>query len=288
MNVQLVECWTADGVRLNGALAKAESGRGTVPSSVDGLVLVSGVGSSFYSSTLMAELASHFFRLGVTVLRVNTRGHDIITTVQTRQGGRLAGAAYEVVDDCRWDIPAWAAFLTSQGCQRIGLLGHSLGALKVLYSQAREAHAGVCRVVALSPPRLAHDAFLEGPQSAPFRTSLRTATELVDSQQPGQLFEATFPFPLIMSAATYLDKYGPQSRYDLLKYAADVTVPVCFTFGEEELESGNIAFAGLDERIRGLNWNRMPVVHTIPGANHFYSGAVAPVCQAVEAFLCSE
>ena len=283
-NVELVEAWTADGLRLHGALNDGASAI-VEASNVDALVLLSGVGSNFYGSSLMAALADAACRAGVAALRVNTRGHDMISTAQTREGGRLVGAAYEIVDDCRFDVAAWIELLVERGYQRIALLGHSLGALKVLYSEAKQPHPAVSRVIAVSPPRLSHDAFLLGPQSHEFRSSFRRATELAEAGQSDELFRATFPFPLVMSAATYLDKYGPESRYDLTKFAADVAVSTCFTFGEIELHSGGIAFAGIDERVRELDWKSPPVVRTIAGANHFYAGTAAELCSAVFEFL---
>ncbi len=283
-NVELVEAWTADGLRLHGALSNGATAVSEA-SSVDALILLSGVGSNFYGSSLMATLADAACRAGIAALRVNTRGHDMISTAQTREGGRLVGAAYEIVDDCRFDVTAWIDLLAERGYKKIGLLGHSLGALKVLYSQAKQPHSAVSRVVAVSPPWLSHDAFLLGPQSHEFRSSFRRAKELAEAGQPDELFKATFPFPLVMSAATYLDKYGPESRYDLTKFVVDVAVPTCLTFGEVELQSGGVAFVGIDERVRGLDWNSPPVVRTIEGANHFYAGAAAELCSAVLEFL---
>jgi hypothetical protein len=284
MTVQLVETWTEDGIRLHGALTES-AGDGPDDTAVDALVLLSGVGSNFYGSSLMATLADAACHVGIAALRVNTRGHDMISTAHTRDGGRLIGAAYEIVDDCRFDVTAWVGLLVERGYQRIGLLGHSLGALKVLYSQAKQPHQAVSRVIAVSPPRLSHDAFQLGPQSHEFRSSFRRATELSENGQSDELFKATFPFPLVMSAATYLDKYGPESRYDLTKFAADVAVPTCLMFGEVELQSGGIAFAGIDERVRELDWKSPPVVRTIAGANHFYAGTAAELCSAVVEFL---
>ncbi|MHC4877872.1 MAG: alpha/beta fold hydrolase [Planctomycetota bacterium] len=283
MRVEIVEAWTSDGVRLQGVIE--ESGATTAVAGIDALILFSGVGSNFYSASLIANLATTAVNANIAALRVNTRGHDMISTAQTRDGGRLAGAAYEIVDDCRFDVAAWVGLLVDRGYQRVGLLGHSLGALKVLYSQAKHPHPAVAKVIAVSPPRLSHDAFLMGPQSHEFRQSFRTASELAESGRSDELFRATFPFPLVMSAATYLDKYGPESRYDLTKFASDVDVPVSFVFGELELQSGGIAFAGIDERVRELDWKRPPVVRTIAEANHFYAGVSDCLCEVVVELL---
>ena len=74
------------------------------------------------------------------------------------QGGLRQGAAYEAVDDCRHDLTAWVDYLKRRAGSRIGLVGHSLGAVKCLYALAREPGLSVACVVALSPPRLSHAA----------------------------------------------------------------------------------------------------------------------------------
>ena len=54
--------------------------------------------------------------------------------------------AYEVVDDCRHDLAAWLDWLKQLAGPRLGLLGHSLGAVKCLYAQANQPDAAVTRL----------------------------------------------------------------------------------------------------------------------------------------------
>src|SRR5262245_46747409 len=135
MLVNLIQTTTRDGVRLDGMFQPAQ-----VPPavSVDAFCLVHGTGGNFYSSSLFEALGQRLLELGCGVLRVNTRGHDGISTAVTAQGGRRLGAAYEVVDDCRHDLAAWLDWLRQQAGPRVGLIGHSLGALKAIYTLAQE------------------------------------------------------------------------------------------------------------------------------------------------------
>lgn len=271
MLVELVDTQTADGLRLDGFLRTADSdaaGKMTC----DAAILLSGVGSNFYGSSLMRHLSEMLADSGVSVLSVNTRGHDGVSTASTSRGGKLQGAAYEIVDDCRHDVAAWADFLVKRGFSRIALIGHSLGAIKALYSQARQPHKQVGQIVAISPPRLAHKNFHHGPQSPAFFESMSAAQQLADRGEANMLFQATFPFPLVLSAATYIDKYGPESRYDILQFAPRVGCPVLFVYGGVELENGGIAFAGLPEAIAKLSWSNPPSIEVVPNANHFYAG----------------
>src|SRR5437763_4853916 len=102
----------------------------------------------------------------------------------TTRGGRRLGAAYEVVDDCRHDVAAWAGWLRQHAGPRVGLLGHSLGAVKALYATAREPPPPPACVVAVSPPRLSHSWFLAGDQAEAFRATFEQAQALVAAGRP--------------------------------------------------------------------------------------------------------
>ncbi len=163
------------------------------------------------------------------------------------------------------------SYLVGRGFESIALLGHSLGGVKVLYSQAHQAHTAVKQIIAISPPSLSHDRFISGPSAESFHSSMAEAERLNQQGQPEMLFQATFPFPLILSAGTYRDKYGPESRYDFLRFTDKIDQPVLFTFGELELQHGGVAFENLTADIEKGTWTHSPQVLTVPGANHFYA-----------------
>jgi dienelactone hydrolase len=279
--VQLVQVTTRDGVRLDGAYQAAQHS-GSAGLAVDALVLVHGTGGNFYSSTLFDALAERLVSLGVGVLRANTRGHDLMSTASTPRGGVRAGAAYEVVDDCRHDLAAWADWLRQQvGAQSVGLLGHSLGAVKCLYAQAREPDLPAACVIAVSPPRLSHSWFAAGATRAEFLATYDRARALVEAGEPGALLEVRLPMPFVITAAGYAEKYGPDERYNYLRFIAQVPCPVLVTFGGAEV-AGNHAFrdapAALRQAFHGT-------VEVIEGADHFYTGLREPLAGVIETWL---
>src|SRR5581483_11050464 len=156
---------TRDGYRLDGAYL-APAAAPVLP--LDALCFVHGTGGNFYSSSLFDALAERLRALGCGVLRVNTRGHDGISTAATNRGGRRQGAAYEVADECRHDLRAWLDWLRQQAGPRVGLLGHSFGAVKCLYALTHEPDLACACVVALSPPRLSYAAFCESAHAEKF------------------------------------------------------------------------------------------------------------------------
>ncbi len=290
MLVELVKATTADGLRLDGALAsppEQRTGKDLAAGiAVDAFLMLPGVGGSFYSGALFPELQSAFLELGSAVLRVNTRGHGSVSMIATTGGVGRFGAAFEMVDQCRHDVRAWLDWLVQRGHRRIGLVGHSLGAIKAVYSQALEGHPNVVCILAASPPRLSYAAFQNGPRAADHFASLATAREHLQAGHPEALFTAKFPFPMLISAATYVDKYGPEERYNFLPYLAQLSVPVLFTYGELELESGGVAFAGLPATIaESSSADNVVDVATIDGADHFYTGQSGVLAEAMTGWL---
>src|SRR5271155_3134180 len=95
--VELVQITTCDGLRLDGVFHEPVTKAGA-SAGIDALCLVHGTGGNFYSSPLFARIAAPPGPMGVASLRINTRGHDGISTAATASGGRRLGAAFEIVD----------------------------------------------------------------------------------------------------------------------------------------------------------------------------------------------
>jgi pimeloyl-ACP methyl ester carboxylesterase len=286
MHVELVRTTTRDGLRLDGALA--DSRTPAPDSGPSAAILLHGVAGSFYTMGTLEPLAARLQQQGLAVLRVNTRGHDSVFGTMAGNVRRRFGAAYETVDDCRFDVAAWIEFLASRGHERVVLIGHSLGAIKAVYAQALEKFPRVAAVVAASPPRLSYSAFMNSPESSVFLESMSTAERMVAEGRGEELFTGKFPFPLLITAAGYIDKYGPAERYNILRFAAELPCPVLFTYGSKELEQGGVAFAGLPEAIMTLRNTERRSVEVIQGADHFYSGTAEKLADVVAAWLAQQ
>jgi pimeloyl-ACP methyl ester carboxylesterase len=280
--VDLVQTVTRDGFRLDGTFQDAPEGA-EPPFAIDAFLCLHGTGGNFYSSTLFDSLAARLVELGCGVLRANTRGHDGISTAQTDRGGRRLGAAYEVVDDCRDDVAAWVGWLGRRAGPRVGVVGHSLGAVKALYALAREPELQVAAAVAVSPPRLSHSWFAASPQGPEFLDTYGRAERLLHAGEPNALLEVQLPLPFVITAAGYVEKYGPDERYNYLRFAGDVRCPALLTLGGIEAEN-NMAFRGAAEALREAAPGRLRV-EIIPGADHFYSSARKELVACVETWL---
>jgi pimeloyl-ACP methyl ester carboxylesterase len=278
MPIELVQTTTRDDVRLDGAFFTPSS---SSSNGIDAFLLIHGTGGNFYSSTLFDAVSEHLLQLGCAVLRVNTRGHDGISTAVTSRGGRRLGAAYETLADCRHDLAAWIDWLRQRAGNRIGLIGHSSGAVKCLYALAQEPGLPVKSVVAISPPRLSYSWYCRSANAQTFLDTFHRAESLVNEGKPATLIEVSLPLPLVITAAGYVEKYGPDERYNFVNFLASVPCPTLVTLGELEV-ANNMAFQGLPEAVGELA-GRCPrlTVRTIAGADHFYNGVRAELVQVI-------
>ena len=284
MSVELLRVQTADGVRLDGALSEAAGGAAS--GGFDAVLMQHGVGGNFYNPSFFEPITKEFVSRGVTVLRANNRGHDLM---YNSPAGRL-GAAFETVDDCRHDWKAWLDLLEGRGHRGICVFGHSLGAVKAIHHAALEQDPRVVRVIAASPPRFNHANSHAMDTSGGFKATYERAQALVQAGNGDELITITVPTSAVMAAKTYVDKYGPTNRYDLLGNLPGVSVPTLVTIGGEEGKGPAFpdwySFGGLATKVASLAEGQPNLtLRVIPGADHGYSGKSTELWAAVDGWV---
>ena len=283
-HVELVQARTADGVRLDGALAVPKHSDPSQKPAIDAALCIHGTGSNFYAASVFEGLEPKLLADGIAVLRANTRGHDTISTAATLSGPRRLGSSLENVDDCRHDIVAWLEFLIERGLHSVALVGHSLGAIKALHCVAQSPHPAIKRLVAISPPRLSYESYCNSERRDEFLQHYRFAQEHVQAGHGERLMEINTPLPFLVSAASFLDKYGPDEKYNFLRQLDRITMPALLVFGEVELTELN--FRGLADTVAE---GTLPVqnirVVTIAGANHVYTGRLDELSHKLRSWL---
>jgi len=270
MLVDLVHVETCDGVRLDGTLRRAsddvENKLG-----VDIVILHHGVTGNFYNPGMFDQYSDAILKSGCSVLQVNNRGHDPIVKVKVAGTVKKYGAAYEVVDECRYDFAAWIDFAEKHGFRDIGIWGHSLGAVKSIYYMALEQDKRVKVVVACSPPRFSCSGFIDTSNGEDFSRILSQAEHHVRTGSPDALMEVTNPYNILISADVFIQKYGPAEKYNVLKYIPSVRVPLLVTIGTEESKD-IMAFEGLSQQVAELSNNLDNMTfESVPGADHVYT-----------------
>lgn len=253
MNVELCRVTTSDGVQLDGAFCRPAIAWNNAP--VAAFLLVHGTGGNFYSGSVFDIWARLSLVAGIPVLRINTRGHD-----------GLAGG--ERVADCVHDLAAWLDWLDMRGCRRIAVVGHSMGAVKTLLAAAHQPHGSVVACIALSPPRFCHAMLMADPRYTSFREAWQWSVELVAAGRGDEWLSVTQPLPLVITAAGFVEKYGPDDRYDFVPWLERLSKPTLFVFGEQTVATSP-PFAGLPELIE-QKLPRMAAgseLHVVPGGD---------------------
>jgi pimeloyl-ACP methyl ester carboxylesterase len=250
MSVELCRTRTSDGLLLCGLLTLPEDAvQPTLP--VDAFLLVHGTAGNFYAAGILETFAKQAVAFGAAVLRVNTRGHDRMAAIPGERDSVAGGAAYECIAECCFDVTAWADLLADRGLSRIALVGHSMGAVKSIFSQARAAHQSVRCVIGISPPRFCHARLASGRGGDEFIDDYRRACEFVEIGRGSELITVRYPLPLMLTADGFLAKYGPHDDYDIVRHLPDVACPTLIVLGTGSVAASS-AFAGLPEEIQRL------------------------------------
>ncbi len=282
MLVDLVQVDTPEGIKLSGVyFAPADVSRA---SSVEAFMYFHGDGGHFYNP-LYLWLGERFAERGIAFLAANRRGHDHVAGGV--RGGPLAGYAFESVDDSRADYAAWLELLRERGHQRIAIGGHSGGAARATYAQAKEHFANVVAVIPVSPGEYNHEGViaLHGEDFlGPFRESERNVAE----GRPDVLIRPGVPWGSTWSARAYVDCFNQDNRYSVTMHAANTGVPTHFIFGGEECAVGGpqeLPVCGAARRsVAAAGYPHVRVTE-IEGANHGYAGREEQLFQTMFSWL---
>jgi len=230
MLVDLMSTTTSDGIVLDGAFFAPEPGTSR-KGPVDAVLLIHGSGSRFYASFTL-EMAEDLRAQGYACLALNTRGHDTVWV--DREDGTHHGNAFEILDLSRLDLRAGIDYLCELGYGSIGILGHSMGAVKVAYYSAIEQDDRVTTVIPVSPVRLSYSYYMESEDAEEFQTIIQQAGQMEAEDKALELMTVNFPIPETFTAAAYLDKHGPAERYNLVSLAPRVKMPMFVLAGSLE------------------------------------------------------
>ena len=280
MLVDLISVTTSDGITLDGAFFPAAE-EASQPGPLDAMLLIHGSGGRFYAPATRT-MAEDLSQRGYPCLALNTRGHD---TVWIDTNGVPQGNAFEILDISRQDLRAGVDFLAERGYQRIGLLGHSMGAVKVTYYAAWEDDPRVRTVIPISPVRLSYAYYMESPDAKEFQGYLERADQMESEGRAEELMMAEFPIPQYFSAASYLDKHGPAERYNLVTLAPRVQVPLFTIAGSLETHTRLIDMAS-DLALAAVNSPRAEHI-IIDGGSHSLQNRKQEAALAVLNWLAS-
>jgi len=271
----------SDGLRLDGAFfAPKQGARRAGP--VDAILLIHGSAGNFYTPNTVAT-AEALCAQGYACLSLNTNAHD--TVWANNVDHKFYGVAFEVLDRSRLDLRAGIDYLWGLGYRRIGILGHSMGAVRVTYYAATESDNRVATAIPISPVRLSYSYYLASPDAAEFQRNVQRANQLVAEGKGDELMAVKFPISQMFSAAAYLDKHGPAERYNLVTLAPRVKIPLFAMSGSLETHT-RLRDIARDLAQAAVNSPRAEY-KIVEGGNHGLSSRSQEALAAVLSWLAS-
>jgi pimeloyl-ACP methyl ester carboxylesterase len=221
-------------------------------------------------------LVPHITSLGYAFLAFNRRGHDSVSTYDSREP---VGGAYQTVAEGIEDNELAAQFLAGKGFKNPIVIGHSNGG--VLASEHVARHPETRALVLLSAH--AGGNRLTDPNSASRYTInektgdlIKEAQELLAAGKPRQLMLLP-TWWYVISAKTFMDRLT--NVPNLVENAARIRCPVLFIRGDQEPVDNYPA-----ERFKE-NCSGPCDVAIIPNCDHFYVGAEEQVVNVVMEWL---
>ena len=221
-------------------------------------------------------LAPAITSLGYVFMPFNRRGHDSVSTYDSRE---CVGGAYQTVAEGVEDNALAAAYLAGRGFPSPIIIGHSNGGVLasehvVYHPHTRalillSAHAGGNRLI---DPRSARSYSL----NEKTHEQIGEAEAWVAAGKPRQLMLIP-SWWWVISARTFLDRLT--NAPDLVENAKRIECPVLFVRGDQEPVENYPA-----ERFRDNCAGPCEVV-IIPKCDHFYVGAEDKVAAAVTDWL---
>jgi len=254
MQVELTSTGTSDGIKLHGIFLEPDKRRDDLI--IDAMLMVHGSGANFYASPSNPR-AERFREMGIPVALFNMRGHDVIAG---HSGGHKVGNAWEILDECRLDIQAVVAWLAERGLTRVGTMGSSLGAVKVVYAQAKNQDPNVAAVISLAPLRFSHEYYADCEMSEMHLGYYEEAKALVAAGKGDTIMSVDFPNPdAYFSANVYLDRHCSEHYNICADHADKINVPLFIGTGSTEthprmLNAGRDMAALVGDKNPGLKW----------------------------------
>jgi len=238
MKASFHRIYTEDKIELHGLLYEPDSETKTVVAQVHGM------GGNFYQDNFFDASAKVLSENNIAFSPFNNRGNGLITTFKKFNKDIdyiRFGTARERFKDCILDIKAHLDFLENQGFTNIHFCGHSLGASKVVYYQAKTQDKRVKSLILLSPPDL--PGLVRDYYKEKFKQIITVAEKLIEEGKGDELMpiEVWDEYPI--TANTYLNLFGDNSEAaifnfhnprDEFKILSQVSCPIFTVMGRKD------------------------------------------------------
>ncbi len=233
-NTRLLSVHTSDDLYLNGILSEPDHGSRTI------IIHTHGMQGDLFSH--MQLYVSKYPEYGVAFLSGENRGANIIRRFDTSTDGKIIGGAYEIFEECVYDIASWVDEAEELGYANIWISSHSLSPAKIAYYLYTTKDPRVKGVIFLSPSD--NVGLVKDPiGAADHAICFPEALQLIQQGKPQQLLTHLLWGDKMLSARTYLNLFSDESAANVFHYydpsrswevVESIRVPVIAFSGSED------------------------------------------------------
>lgn len=286
--MKFVSTTTEDGVILQGLLAEPTTTTNEV------ILHIHGMAGNFYENSFIKQMIEDYPSKNISFLTVETRGSELMRWFFTPEGRpRLLGNAYELFEECIYDIDAWITLLKEQGYTHIHLQGHSLGCSKIAYYQKEQQNPFVKSLSFISPSDMI--GLLLNKRDRPTHEKyLAEAKMLVSQGKENELLSGIIWDFARLSAKTYLNGsdgnknlaifnyYNPELGFETIN---SITIPMLSILGTED--DGIVTNAYESTKMLEENATQCPKFRgeVFEGAHHSFRGYEKRITTTVLEFI---
>ena len=218
MRGELVRTLTDDGLELHGLFCSPAA------AGANGMALlhVPGFTGNFYEERFVDYIAERVTKRGCAFLTVNTRGHDYLSGFIRKTDSGLTyvqiGGAYEIFEECIFDVKAWIDVLQGRGYSRMILEGESLGTLKTVFYEHQTQDERVRGVVLISP--VDHIGLQRIATGDKYDEAINLARQMIEHGKSDELMPKVY-CPLwrfSISAKSYINAFGPNTKSGIFNF----------------------------------------------------------------------
>jgi len=215
---ELVRTFTEDGLELHGLFCSPADRE------ANGMAVlhVPGFTGNFYEEKFVDYIAERVTKRGCAFLAVNTRGHDYLSGFIRKTDSGITyvqiGGAYEIFEECIFDVKAWIDFLQGRGYSRVILEGESLGTLKTVFYEHQTQDERVRGVVLISP--VDHIGLQRMATGGKYDEAINIARQMIEHGKSDELMPRVY-CPLwrfSISAKSYINAFGPNTKSGIFNF----------------------------------------------------------------------
>lgn len=254
------------------------------------VIHVHGLASNFFENRFISHLSNFYTSKNYAFVSFNNRGYGYFSELLKGNKKTIkGGAAYEIFEECVYDIEGVIQYLMSIGYDTFLLEGHSLGCNKVVYAyHVLKDKYPISKLILLAPCDVYKQLSL---MIKDYDSFLKKNVDYCNSSRELD-FVPNGLFPLEFTAKTVVNNYGSGVSCDIFSYRRvgyihpllkSIMIPVFIIIGSKDecvfTEKKEAIEHFLYDNITDLN------VYYIDGAKHIFKGQEEKLVKVIGEFI---